>query len=307
MRRIYYTIKPAILRQIQILFRRMLVRRQLGKTTKIWPILESAGNSPVNWKGWPDGKDFALVLTHDVELREGHDKCRQLLEIEKELGFKSSFNFVPERYKVDKELREFIVSEGFEVGVHGLYHDGKLFQNNKIFSVRAKKINQYLKEWNAVGFRAPAMQHNLEWIGKLDIEYDLSTFDTDPFEPQSDGVGTIFPFWFKGKDGRPGYVEMPYSLAQDFTLFILMKEDTLDIWYKKLNWITENGGMALVNVHPDYLNFENERKLEQFPISYYYDFLKYVKENYSGKYWNELPLKVAAYYKRTITMDRKYE
>ncbi len=294
----FYILKSRIPRKIQIFLRRKFVKVKYEKYSKVWPIYPGSEDKPKNWKGWPDGKDFALVLTHDVELREGHDKCRQLLEIEKELGLKSSFNFVPERYKVDKELREFIVSEGFEVGVHGLNHDGKLFLNKKIFSERAKKINQYLKGWNSVGFRAPAMHHNLEWIGDLEIEYDLSTFDTDPFEPQPDGVGTIFPFWVEGQDGRPGYVEMPYSLAQDFTLFILMKEDTLDIWYKKLNWIAENGGMALVNVHPDYLNFENKRELEQFPVSYYSDFLKFVKENYGGQYWNALPKDVATYFKR---------
>jgi hypothetical protein len=69
------------------------------------------------------------------------------------------------------------------------------------------------------------VHHNLEWIGELDIEYDLSTFDSDPVEPQPDGVGTIFPFCFEGKDGRPGYVEMPYTLVQDFTLFILIKKN----------------------------------------------------------------------------------
>ncbi|MCZ6703945.1 MAG: hypothetical protein O6940_13015 [Ignavibacteria bacterium] len=36
---------------------------------------------PKNWIGWPDSKRFALVLTHDAELRCGHDKCRQLLQI----------------------------------------------------------------------------------------------------------------------------------------------------------------------------------------------------------------------------------
>jgi len=25
------------------------------------------------------------------------------------------------------------------------------------------------------------MHHNLEWIGELNVKYDLSTFDTDPF------------------------------------------------------------------------------------------------------------------------------
>jgi len=301
--RIFYLFKSIIPRRVQLFLRRFLVKTQIKQYKDVWPILPGSQVKPENWTGWPDGKDFAVVLTHDVELRKGHDTCRQLLEIEKEIGFKSSFYFVPERYKVNKELREFIVSEGFEVGVHGLNHDGKLFQDKKIFSERAKKINQYLKEWNSVGFRAPAMHHNLEWIGELDIEYDLSTFDTDPFEPQPDGVGTIYPFWVEGKDGRPGYLEMPYTLVQDFTLFILMKEKSPAIWIDKLEWISKNGGMALVNIHPDYLNFENKNELEQFPVSYYSDFLKFVKENYEGKYWNAVPKDVAAYYKNTVTMN----
>ncbi len=301
--RFFYLFKPIIPRKVQLFLRRFLVKKQLKKYKDVWPILPGSQKQPENWTGWPDGNDFVIVLTHDVELRKGHDTCRQLLEIEKELGFKSSFNFVPERYKVDKELREFIVSEGFEVGVHGLNHDGKLFQDKKIFSERAKKINQYLKGWNSVGFRAPAMHHNLEWIGELDIEYDLSTFDTDPFEPQPDGVGTIFPFWVEGKDGRPGYVELPYTLVQDFTLFILMKEESPAIWIDKLDWISKNGGMALVNVHPDYLNFENKNELEQFPVNYYSDFLKFVKENYEGNYWNALPKDVTTYFKKMITVN----
>ncbi|HMN24563.1 MAG TPA: hypothetical protein PKE38_08685, partial [Ignavibacteriaceae bacterium] len=223
-----------------------------------------------------------------------------LIELEKNLGFKSSFNFVAERYKFDKELREFIVSEGFEVGNHGIKHDGKKFKNKKIFNKRAVKINQYIKEWNIVGFRAPAVHHNLEWIGELDIEYDLSTFDTDPFMPQPDGVGTIFPFLVERKNGKPGYVELPYTLDQDFTLFILLKETTPQIWIDKLNWIANNGGMALVIVHPDYINFDNKDKMEEYPVNYYSDFLKFVKENYAGQYWNALPRDVAAYYKKMI-------
>jgi len=122
---IYYFLKPIIPRRIQLFLRRLLVKKQLKHYKDVWPIFPDSQVKPINWVDWPDGKDFALVLTHDVELQDGHDKCRQLLEIEKKLGFRSSFNFVPERYKVDRKLREFIVNEGFEVGVHGLKHDGK--------------------------------------------------------------------------------------------------------------------------------------------------------------------------------------
>ena len=38
------------------------------------------------------------------------------------------------------------------------------------------------------------MHHNLDWISELEIDYDMSTFDTDPFEPMPQGAGTIFPF-----------------------------------------------------------------------------------------------------------------
>ncbi len=294
MERLFYILKPRIPRLVQIFLRRKLIEKQRRQYKDVWPILPSAAKKPDGWCGWSEGKKFALVLTHDVEHKRGYDRIIQLMEIEKQLGFVSSFYFVPERdYKVEKKLLNTLTVNGFEYGVHGLYHDGKLFSSEEKFLNRAKKINRYLKEWSAIGFRAPAMHHNLEWIGKLDIEYDLSTFDTDPFEPQPDGVGTIFPFFVDGKDGKPGYVEMPYTLVQDFTLFILMKEESPAIWIDKLNWVAEKGGMALVNVHPDYLNFENKRKLEEFPVNFYYDFLKYVKDTYNGKYWNALPKQVA--------------
>ena len=300
MTRLYYTLKPLIPRRLQLFLRRLLGKKLLKKYKNVWPIFPGSEKKPKNWKGWPDSKKFAFVLTHDVEWRKGHDRCKQLLEIEKNLGFKSSFNFVAERYKVNKELLEFIVSEGFEVGIHGIKHDGKKFKNKKIFDKRALKINQYIKEWNIVGFRAPAVHHNLDWIGELDIEYDSSTFDTDPFMPQPDGVGTIFPFLVERKNGKPGYVELPYTLEQDFILFILMKESSPQIWFDKLKWIADNGGMALVIVHPDYINFENTNQMEEYPVSYFSDFLKFVKENYAGQYWNALPRDVAAYYKKMI-------
>ncbi|MFZ2863570.1 MAG: hypothetical protein WA440_02385 [Ignavibacteriaceae bacterium] len=300
MTRLFYFFKPIILRSVQLFLRRLLVKKQAKKYKAVWPIFPGSEKKPDNWKGWPEGKDFAFVLTHDVELRGGHDKCRELLELEKKLGFKSLFNFVAERYKVDKELRDFIVSEGFEVGIHGIKHDGKKFKNKKIFDKRALKINQYMKEWNIAGFRAPAVQHNLEWIGELDIEYDLSTFDTDPFEPQPDGIGTIFPFLVERKSGEPGYVELPYTLDQDFTLFILMNESSPQMWIDKLNWIADNGGMALLIVHPDYVNLNNQKKTEEYPVNYYLDFLRYVSKNFEGRYWNALPKDVAMYYKKMI-------
>jgi hypothetical protein len=82
-----------------------------------------------------------------------------------------------------------------------------------------------------------------------------------------------------------------------------MKETSPQIWIDKLNWIAKNGGMALVIVHPDYINFNNLRELEEYPVDYYVNFLKYIKENYEGKYWNALPKDVAKYFKKMMTIN----
>jgi hypothetical protein len=297
----YYLLKPLIPRRVQITLRRQYIALLRKKHHATWPIDERAVKIPQGWKGWPDGKRFALVLTHDVDTAKGQDRCRELMKLEKDLGFRSSFNFVPRRYGVSETLRRELVDNGFEVGVHGLYHDGKYYTSRKLFSQRARQINGYLTEWNAVGFRSPSMLHNLEWIHDLNIEYDSSTFDTDPFEPQGDGVCTIFPFWVQGTNGQRGYVELPYTLPQDFTLYILMQEPDINIWKTKLDWIAEKGGMVLLNTHPDYMGFgRKDFGLEQYPAKHYKAFLSYVKSRYSDRYWAGLPREAAQFWARNI-------
>lgn len=301
----YYFLKPLIPRRLQILLRRLIVQRKLSRCSEVWPIDPDAGSPPPGWKEWPKSKRFALVLTHDVETAKGQEKSRQLAELEKGLGFRSSFNFVPKRYHVQPELRKYLIDNGFEVGVHGLYHDGKYFTSREIFRDRALQINKYLKEWGAVGFRSPSMLHNLEWFHDLDINYDASTFDTDPFEPQPTGVKTIFPFW-AGKSGTmKGYVELPYTLPQDFTLYVLFQAQDIDIWRRKLDWIAEKGGMALLNVHPDYMKFDGKQPdIQEYPVKYYEEFLKYVSQKYEGEYWHVLPKDLAEFWAKDYCKKR---
>ena len=296
--KIFYNLKPITPRRLQLFIRRQIIFQRRNKYQHIWPIAPEAGNSPKKWSGWPDQKQFAFVITHDVDTQKGHDICHKLLNLEERLGFRSSFNFVPERYEVSDQLRKEIVKRGFEVGVHGLNHDGRLYHSKRIFQNRAIKINHYLSSWEAVGFRSPSMHHNIQWMHDLNIEYDASTFDTDPFEPQSDGVNTIFPFWIQNNSVQKGFVELPYTLAQDFTLFTLMRENNINIWQRKLRWIAKNGGMALVNVHPDYMNFDGEKcSIEEYPAKFYEDFLCFIKTEYNEKYWHVLPKEMAKFIK----------
>ncbi|MEY2487569.1 MAG: hypothetical protein QOH39_3217, partial [Verrucomicrobiota bacterium] len=176
---IYYRLKPLIPAALRMGLRRRIAARTRRRVSDVWPIMPASERVPFGWPGWPDGKKFALVLTHDVEGRTGLEKCEQLMRLEMELGFRSCFNFIPEgTYQVTSQLREELVRNGFEVGVHDLNHDGRLYRSRREFSEKARKVNHYLKEWGAVGFRSGFMLNNLDWLHELEIDYDMSTFDT---------------------------------------------------------------------------------------------------------------------------------
>ena len=94
--RIYYGLKPFVPQSLRAAIRRRIAMRLRRRIGNVWPIMPGSEIPPENWPGWPAGKKFAFVLTHDVESRAGLDKCRPLMQLEMELGFCSSFNFVPE-------------------------------------------------------------------------------------------------------------------------------------------------------------------------------------------------------------------
>jgi glycosyltransferase involved in cell wall biosynthesis len=296
----YYAIKPLLPLRLRLALRRRRAVSRRGVYSDVWPIDEKAGIAPPGWPGWPEGKRFAFVLTHDVEGSRGLGRVERVMELDAKYGFRSSFGFVPEgEYRVSEALRGKLERAGFEVGIHGLEHDGKLYRGKAAFARKAAAIGEYRRQWNVCGFRSPLMQHRLGWLHQLGMEYDCSTFDTDPFEPEPDGMGTIFPFWVAGPRGS-GYVELPYSLPQDHTLFVVFRERDIDIWKRKLDWIAARGGMALLIAHPDYMAFEGQAARDEYPASYYEEFLRYARETYGGQFWAATPGEVARYYRASV-------
>jgi hypothetical protein len=295
-------VKPFLPRQIQIWLRSLRVRGQRARNRGRWPIWEEAASAPPSWPGWPGGKKFAFVLAHDVESAFGVSHCERLAKVDLDHGCRSMFGFVPLRYETPEELRRNLVGLGFDVTVQGLYHDGKDFSNRRAFDERRERMEEFLHAWGARGFSAPASLHHLSWFSELDIDFDVSVFDVDPFEPQPCHHGRIFPFWVRGRENS-GFVELPNTLVQDFTLFVLMRERTSDIWRNKVEWIAEHGGLALVKTHPDYMAFaESERRMDRYPVRLYTEFLESVQKRYGNVAWFAKPSEVAQYW-RTLNVS----
>src|ERR1051326_139085 len=118
--RAYYFFKPIVPWRMRLALRRWRADRRRRAFANVWPIEPNSGRAPKSWPGWPEGKRFAFVLTHDVEGSKGLARVEQLMNIEVQHGFRSSFNFVPEgEYQVPDKVRAVLERSGFEVGVHG--------------------------------------------------------------------------------------------------------------------------------------------------------------------------------------------
>src|SRR5712664_2836645 len=181
---------------------------------------------------WPDGASSCLILTHDVETAAGRDFCSSLMDIDLSHGFKSSFQVVPEkRYEVPEGFVSEIQSRGFEFNIHDLNHDGHLFEERTEFLRRARKINEYVKKYGAHGFRAGAMYRNQEWFDAFEFSYDMSVPNVAHLEPQRGGCCTVMPY-FIGK-----ILELPVTTIQDYSLFYLLKERSIDLWRDQVELI----------------------------------------------------------------------
>jgi hypothetical protein len=294
----YYRVRPVLPRRTQLQMRRLFSRVQARAAFPRWPVetglhdlydwlfdvTADLAGAPVPWLApWPGGRSWAMVLTHDVETSVGYQRLGVLRDIELAAGVRSSWNFVPGRYHVADELVRSLLETGFEVGVHGLYHDGRDLESLERLTERLPGMRSAADRWQASGFRSPATQRVWEYMPRLGFDYDSSYPDSDPFEPQAGGCCSWLPF-FNGN-----LVELPITLPQDHTLFAILDHTDDTAWLQKSEHIRRRGGMGLLITHPDYT-------LDRRVVAAYRRFLDHVRDE--PGVWCALPREVSAWWRR---------
>jgi hypothetical protein len=208
---------------------------------------------------WRRGKSYALAVSHDVETQLGlEDGTARLIESEKELGIRSTWNIPSDRYPLSTQLL-IALSENGEVGGHDTKHDGRLlFENDETRLERLRRCRERLEVLSRKpvrGFRAPLLQHSrelVETLGEAGYEYDSSMPSWEPLSPTSlkpHGIGTVFPL------AVSGVIEIPVSLPQDHQLIRaggLGISEAVNQLLRVSKWIEKTGGACVLLVHPDY-------------------------------------------------------
>jgi len=233
---------------------------------------------------YPDDYQSIVLLTHDVEGQKGYNYIPKVIELEEKYQFQSSWNLVANKYHIYPDIIRLIKEKKNEIGIHGYNHDGLLFSSEKIFTFRAKYINKAIANYEAYGFRAPMLHRDIHYLQQLDILYDSSFFDYDPFQPFPGGTGCIYPY----KLGK--FIELPITLPQDHTLFYILNQKNSKIWQAKTKWLIRNKGIINIITHPDYL-------LEKDHLKIYDEYLYHLSTLKNVKIM--LPFELAEYWKRT--------
>jgi hypothetical protein len=204
---------------------------------------------------WPEGAPSCAMMTHDVETTPGRDFCSTLMDIDDRFGIKAAFQVVPEaRYEVPSSYLTSITDRGFEVGVQDLNHDGRLYKNRQEFDRRVAKINAYGREWGAKGFRSGVLYRRQDWFDALDFSYDMSVPNVAHLDPQRGGCCTVMPY-FVGK-----ILELPVTATQDYSLFHILKDYSIELWKRQTELIMEKHGLMSFIIHPEYIMPQRERK-----------------------------------------------
>jgi hypothetical protein len=306
-RKIYYAVRPLLSVSVRKHFQRFHLRARKQIEFPSWPIdktvdnlcaelmsrsVQAKGNQriPFVWF-WPEEYQGCVLMTHDVEHEKGKAFCGDLMDLDDRYGIRSSFQVVPEeRYDFSDVFLESIRARGFELNVHDLNHDGHLFHSHELFLKRADKINEYARKWRTEGYRSGGMYRNAEWNEAFQFSYDMSFPSAAHLEPQRGGCCTVMPY-FTG-----GLVELPLTTTQDYSLFHILGQYSIDLWKEELKCIASSNGLAAFIVHPDYVIDRRARRV-------YENLLQHLSELCNRtKLWQPLPRDVARWWRERSQM-----
>jgi len=263
-RKIYYLIRECLPVSVRRHLQRAYFRGWENLPFPAWPVdcsvdalheeflrlgMEASGTKkvPFIWF-WPGGAPSCLIMTHDVETSAGRDFSSQLMDLDDAYGIKASFQVIPEkRYGIPDEYVSEIRGRGFEFNIHDLNHDGHLYREREEFLRRAAKINGYAHRYQARGFRSGAMYRHQDWYDAFEFSYDMSVPNVAHLEPMRGGCCTVMPY-FVGK-----IAELPLTASQDYSVFHILNDYSLDLWKRQLALIRKRNGLMSFIAHPDYL------------------------------------------------------
>ena len=164
------------------------------------------------------------------------------------------------------------------------------FEAKRNFWRASGKINEYRRQFKAEGFRSAVLYRRQEWYDALDFSYDMSVPNVAHLDPQRGGCCTVMPY-FVGN-----MVELPVTTTQDYSLFHILEDHSIELWKQQIELITAKHGLISFIIHPDYITGRDERAT-------YETLLAYLRELRAERnVWMPLPGEAASWWRQRSKM-----
>jgi hypothetical protein len=132
------------------------------------------------------------------------------------------------------------------------------------------------------------------WFDDLEFSYDMSVPNVGHLDPQRGGCCTVMPF-FLGK-----LVELPLTTIQDYSLFHILGDYSIDLWKRQIEFIHGRHGLMSFIAHPDYLIEPRARHVYRDLLAHLRDFGR------DERVWMATPRDVAAWWRNRSQMTLAY-
>ena len=129
-----------------------------------------------------------------------------------------------------------------------------------------------------------------EWYQDLEFSFDMSIPNTARLDPQRGGCCSVMPYFIGDM------VELPVTTVQDYTLYHLLGERSIELWRQQVGLILEKNGLIGFIVHPDYVMNGEIKTL-------YSELLAHLRERgATKKIWFALPSEVDRWWRARSKM-----
>lgn len=221
-----------------------------GAVLRAWRLATGAEELPSTL--WPDGKRYALVLSHDVDTARGFAQIPEIAAVEEAHGFRSSWFVVGTQYRIDHALLDGLRQRGHEIALHGDRHDNRIaYQSPGRIERRLDACASFVSRHGVSGFRSPSLLETPTLREALRPRFrytsDVPDSESDSLIAPRRGCASCFPFL------KRGLLEIPITLPFDDKLLLsgCKAAGLLDAWRAKLAWIRAVGGLAQLLLHAE--------------------------------------------------------
>lgn len=212
------------------------------------------------WAMWPDGKQFAAMLSEDTE--DDYTRAKRLIDVVKEYKIPITWFILSNQAQLHRSLTRDLAQTG-EIACHGDSH-ANFTDNDSVIQIRrVARCSKVLKDITGItplAFRPPKEEFNdstLDAIANNGMTHYFAEAATD----------RAVPSIMRAQGGDKTIVSLPRNNSDDYELWHTRKldyQDSIATADHELYWASTIGGFFVFDFHTQFINDDHLNVIKHY-------------------------------------------